>query len=92
MNDEPPIIIVDNRKLAPISRIDRSRPASGKPSDQTSAPFGVVDRVTISKAAREKYREFQAAVEDGLPAPQLHCPEQKAITYQAMADLPQRRK
>lgn len=92
MNDEPPTIIVDNRKLAPIARIDRSQPASGKRPNETSDPFGVVDRVTISNAAREKYREFQAAVEDGLPVPQLRCPEQKAITYKAMADLPKKRK
>lgn len=84
MNDEPPTIIVDNRKLAPISRIARGSSASRNRSDEKSAPFGVVDRVTISKAAREKYRESQSVVDDGLPAPQLHYPEQKAITYDAL--------
>jgi hypothetical protein len=91
MNDEPPIIIVDNRKLTPISRITRGAAFSGKRSDETSVPFGVVDRVTISKAAREKYRESQSVVAEGLPAPQRSYPEQKTITYDAAANLPKKR-
>lgn len=91
MNDEPPTIIVDDRKLTPISRIARGKSASGKRSDETSVPFGVVDRVTISKAAREKYRESQSAAVEGLPAPQRSCPEQKTITCDAAANLPKKR-
>ena len=91
MNDEPPTIIVDNRKLAPISRIARGSPASRNRSDERSAPFGVVDRVTISKAAKEKFRELQSDPDEGSAKPQLSYPEQKAITYDAMANLPKKR-
>lgn len=90
MQDEPPIIIVDDRKLTPIARIARGAPASRKRSDETSVPFGVVDRVTISKAAREKYRESQSTPAEGLPAPQRSYPEQKTITYDAAANLPKK--
>jgi len=88
MNNEPPIIIVDNRKLAPISRIDRGKPTSEKRSDETGVPFGIVDRVTISRAARQKFQEAQSGGESASPASQPRYPEQKAITYDAAANMP----
>ena len=92
MIDEPPTIIVDDRKLTPISRIARGPRPYGNRSDETGVPFGVVDRVTISKAARDKYRESQSAAAEGFPAPQRSYPEQKTITYDAAANLPEKRK
>jgi hypothetical protein len=91
MDDKTPIIIVDNRELTPISRIARGKPASEKRSDEKNAPFGVVDRVTISKAARDKYQAVQAAAAEDSPNPRLSRPEQKTITYDAMANLPKKR-
>jgi hypothetical protein len=92
MNDELPTIIVDNRKLTPVSRIARAAPSFRNRSDEQSAPFGVVDRVTLSKAAREKCRESQFVVDDDLPAPQLRPPERKAIPYDAAANQPEKGK
>ena len=61
MIDDPPYIIVDNQRLDPIFRSAEIEPPSSKPPDQGEAPFGVVERVTISKAALERYRQYQSA-------------------------------
>ena len=59
MSDHTPNILVDNQKLQLISR----RPASGAANTATfdleNGDFDVVDRVTISDAARERYRRYE---------------------------------
>ena len=52
MIDDTPYIIVDNQKLSPIGRTPR--PATDRRTRQEKRPFGVIDRVTISREAREK--------------------------------------
>jgi len=56
MIDDTPYIIVDNRKISPIER--SPRPDSGRADHprREEQTFGVVDRVTISREAREKAR------------------------------------
>jgi hypothetical protein len=81
MNDEHPIIIVDNISLLPISRVSHSGMGSGERIINEKPPFGIVDRVTISQAARHAYRQFQHTAA-GPPHPaRLPVEEPKAITY-----------
>jgi hypothetical protein len=58
--EKTPYIIVDNRKLLPINRLQPSQPASNNGPERKETPFGVIDRVTISAEAREKSRRYQA--------------------------------
>ena len=60
MIEKTPYIIVDNRKLLPINRLQPPRPASNRGPERRETPFGVIDRVTISAEAREKSRRYQA--------------------------------
>ena len=84
MNDDMPIIIVDDRNITPISRIPRRDTLSVR-SDRETLPFGVVDRVTLSNAARRKYRQAQSAGHPHLLQQSLE--PQRAITYDASAKL-----
>jgi len=49
-----PYIIVDNQKIAPIERLQGSDAVTEDRSEREAQPFGVVDRVTISREARER--------------------------------------
>jgi len=60
MIDDTPYIIVDNRKIPPIERSARPDSASAGRPRREERTFGVVDRVTISRAAREKARQQTA--------------------------------
>jgi hypothetical protein len=54
MAEEPPFIVVDNQKIAPLYRVTHTRDVRDDGRDASREPFGVVDRVTISAEAREK--------------------------------------
>lgn len=69
MIDKTPYIIVDNHKIAPIRRASKMNPVSAGRPNREDQPFGVVDRVTISKAGLEKYRQLQGSVDADLPPP-----------------------
>ena len=56
MIDDRPYIIVDNRKIAPIERSSWPQRPRGDRDRSNDQPFGVIDRVTISKEARERSR------------------------------------
>ena len=60
IDDNIPYIIVDNRKIAPIRRVAPEVPLSHRQSSNDERPFGVVDRITISDAARKKFRQMEA--------------------------------
>jgi hypothetical protein len=68
MIDKTPYIIIDDHKLAPIRGPSRTIPASADGSQREDRPFGIVDRVTISKAAMEKYRQLQLAGDADSPS------------------------
>lgn len=68
MVNETPYIIVDNRKISPIERSPRPDSATARRPRQQEQPFGVVDRVTISREAQETSRLHQARREADLPA------------------------
>lgn len=70
MIDKTPYIIVDNRKIAPIQQSPRTKSAADDESSRRQQPFGVVDRVTISKEAQEMFLKLQtqAGETDDLPA------------------------
>lgn len=57
MIDDRPYIIVDNRKIAPIQPAPRAARPAGDRKKPDEHPFGVVDRVTISNEARERFRQ-----------------------------------
>ena len=56
MTDDTPYIFVDNQKIFPIERSPRPDGASAERKGIEKDAFGVVDRVTISRKARETYR------------------------------------
>jgi hypothetical protein len=60
MIEKMPYIIIDNRKLAPINRLQSTQPAADGEPERRETPFGVIDRVTLSAEAREKSRQYQA--------------------------------
>lgn len=70
MIDKTPYIIVDNRKIAPIQQSPRTKSAADDESSRRQQPFGVVDRVTISKEAQEMFLKLQTqtGATDDLPA------------------------
>jgi hypothetical protein len=57
MIDDTPYIIVDNQIIPPIERSSPAQSAGDEPPAQKEQPFGVIDRVTISKQARERCRQ-----------------------------------
>jgi hypothetical protein len=59
MIDKTPYIIVDNQKIAPIRPASKTNQTSAERSNREDQPFGVVDRVTISDDALQKYRQLQ---------------------------------
>jgi hypothetical protein len=69
IDDTPaPYIIVDNRKIQPISRSPRPHSAADETRRDQEQNFGVVDRVTISREGLEKSR--QQDNEDLQPLPE----------------------
>ena len=68
IDDKTPYIVVDNRKIAPIRRTAPKVPLYYGRESTEERPFGVVDRVTISDAAREKLRRMEALEENGTNA------------------------
>jgi hypothetical protein len=49
-----PYIIVDNQRLAPIQPVSRPDSAGAGRQHRSDLPFGIVDRVTISREALKK--------------------------------------
>jgi hypothetical protein len=78
MRDDTPYIIVDNRKIPPIQRPARTGSASAVRPRGEEQPFGVVDRVTISREAREKARH--PAAHAGADSPALDDLSKKPST------------
>ncbi|WP_319406403.1 hypothetical protein [uncultured Desulfosarcina sp.] len=68
MIDNTPYIIVDNRKISPIERSSRPDSATAERTGREEQTFGIVDRVTISREARERARHQPAHSETGLTA------------------------
>jgi hypothetical protein len=68
MTDETPYIIVDNRKISPIERSPRLASATADRPRREEQTFGVVDRVTISREARERSLQPPAYTQAGPPA------------------------
>jgi hypothetical protein len=66
MIDKTPYIIVDNRKISPIQQSPRPDSATADRPRRGEETFGVVDRVTISREAREK--SMQPPTEANPPA------------------------
>jgi hypothetical protein len=85
MINETPYIVVDNRKIAPIERSPRPDAATADRPRHQEQPFGVVDRVTISREAQERSRHDQARGEADLPAIESPAKQQLAtgplLTY-----------
>ena len=65
MDDFTPYIIVDNQRIAPLvrSRIIHRTNAYMNNNREGDPPFGVVDRVTISNEARQRYKWYLERVD-----------------------------
>ena len=68
MADVTPTIIVDNQRISPVGWSPRTGSATDEPKGREEQTFGVVDRVTISREAREKARLQPAHTEAEPPA------------------------
>ena len=68
MIDDAPYIIVYNRKITPSERLPRSDSATVDRPGCEEQDFGIVDRVTISREARERSKRPPAQAEAGPPA------------------------
>jgi hypothetical protein len=62
MIDDPPFITVDNQKIYPVNRSLGPESASGSRKEPDPPPFGIVDRVTLSRQAREQSKRLQAQI------------------------------
>ena len=87
MNDEPPYIIVDGLKFAPILRIPQRVAVPLGLAEREASPFGVVDQVTISGAARQRYRQSRSADLQHPRPVTSGSSRQRATTYDASARL-----
>ena len=92
MIDDTPYIIVDNQIIPPLERLTPSSSAGDDPPARDERPFGVIDRVTISKEARERYRQQDdptnadsVAFED---RKQLQPPSPSPLTYPPHRRIP----
>jgi len=65
--DVTPYIIVDNQRISPVGWSPRAGSAADEPKGREEQTFGVVDRVTISREAREKSRHQEAHAGTDLP-------------------------
>lgn len=69
MVDVTPYIIVDNQRISPIGW-PRPDSATIEQKGSQAQTFGIVDRVTISREAREKSRCLEASVATDSPTPE----------------------
>ena len=69
MGEFTPYIIVNDQRIFPIEWSPRSDSATAERKGQEERTFGVVDRVTISAEAREKYRWHAAQAGTDSPIP-----------------------
>lgn len=67
--DKIPYIIVDNLRIPPLERSPRSETATRDEAGPQETPFGIVDRVTLSREGLEKSRQQQDIMEDEPPEP-----------------------
>ena len=76
MVDPAPYIVIDNQVILPVVQTPPSGSAGGGPESPAQQDFGVVDRVTISSQARQKFRQaqFDTASPPG-PAMLTYTPE-----------------
>lgn len=87
MKNEPPFIIVDGLKIAPILRIPERVAVPLDSAERELPPYGVVDRVTISRAARQKYAQSRSAALRPSCALGSDAGRLGAATYDASARL-----
>lgn len=81
-----PYIIVDNKKLSPIGRTTAVGCATDDSETRCEPDFGIVDRVTISRAAREKSKLMHAHACDESTVNRgeshaLSLPKRSLLTY-----------
>ena len=69
MVDVSPYIIVDNQRISPVGGSPRSDSAAAGPKGREAQPFGIVDRVSISRKAREQFKRLETHVGNDLPIP-----------------------
>jgi hypothetical protein len=85
MIDDTPYIIVDNQKISPIERSSPADPTTADRSSREELTFGISDRVTISRQAREKARQHQARCGIDLSASEdmssQRSPHRPELTY-----------
>lgn len=88
MIGDTPYIIVDNQRLHPISRAPKIDPTSSAQPDRKVPHFGVVDRVTISTEALERYRQYQSTATANTQKVSDLSEHQQATAPARLSDLP----
>jgi hypothetical protein len=90
MTDDTPYIIVDNRIISPIERSVRPNSATAERKGREEETFGVVDRVTISREARERSMQPPVHTEAGTPALE-DLPKKPPVVHSLLTYSPKHR-
>ena len=90
MGEFTPYIIVNDQRFFPIEWSPRSGSATAERKGQEERTFGVVDRVTISAEAREKYRWHVAQAGTDSPTPDDPLNNAPDVSVPLLAYLPKR--
>ena len=91
MTDDTPYIIVDNRKIPPLERSPRLKSATADRPRREEQTFGVVDRVTISREARERSMQPPSAYTEAGPPTLEGVPEKPPAPRSLLTYSPKHR-
>lgn len=82
MIDRTPYIIVDNQKIRPIGWSPRPDHSTDDRNRREWQAFGVVDRVSISREARQKFKQTQS--DEATPSTLKYLPQKPQATATAL--------
>ena len=88
MVDTPPYIIVDNQRISPIGWSPRLDSATIERIAPEELIFGIVDKVTISREAREKSRCLEEFAKVDSSTPENLSNESSVVTSPVLAYSP----
>lgn len=88
MVDTPPYIFVDNQRISPIGWSPRSDSATIERKGPEEQIFGIVDKVTISREAREKSRCLEEFAKVDSSTPENLSNKSSVVTSPVLAYSP----
>jgi hypothetical protein len=88
VEDVAPYIVVDGQRISPIGWPPRSDLSIAERKGSDTLAFEVIDRVTISREARDKCRRLEAMVATDSPISENLSNQSKITTKPALIYLP----